>query len=460
MLTFLVPTGHLGFTPFETESFEIGLKRRPDYVVADSGSCDIGPYPLGSDRPHSPRAWQRQDLEHMLLAARRLGVPMIVGSAGDTGSDAAVTVFAEMAWSIARQHDLDPFRLATIRSQIEPAKLRRLMAEGVPITGLDGLPDATPELLRRTDRAVAVMGAEPIIEALRRGADVVIAGRACDSALCAAPALLAGIPPAQAWYLGKVLECASFCAEPFGGKESVLGTVSERTVVVEAMHPGQRCTPLSLASHAMYERVDPFFDQVPGGTLDMSDLRYRQLHERSTEVTGMRWRQGDYRVKLEGAGKVGERAVAVMGVRDPITLGYLDQAIEWARGKVAERLGPPGEHHTYQLFYHVFGRDGVMGYLEPAPQIGHEVAVVVEAVADEAELAHEVCALGSRNLFYARLPIVKGTAGNASFWSDEILAARPGYTWTLNHLVPVDDPLDLFTITVEEVAVGAKEAAG
>ena len=38
------------------------------------------------------------------------------------------------------------------------------------------------------------------------------------SGVFAAPAIHHGFPEAQAYYLGKVLECASFCAEPYGGK--------------------------------------------------------------------------------------------------------------------------------------------------------------------------------------------------------------------------------------------------
>jgi hypothetical protein len=85
-MNIISPTGHLGFTPIERGSFEIGLTHRLDAIVADSGSCDIGPQPLGADEHCSPEAWQRHDLELMLLAARRLGVPMIVGSASDTGA--------------------------------------------------------------------------------------------------------------------------------------------------------------------------------------------------------------------------------------------------------------------------------------------------------------------------------------------------------------------------------------
>ncbi|HEX6513906.1 MAG TPA: acyclic terpene utilization AtuA family protein, partial [Chloroflexota bacterium] len=293
-----MPTGHLGFTPFEAGSFDIGLARKPDFVVADSGSSDIGPYPLGSDHSHSPRAWQRQDLEHMLIGARKLKVPMIIGSASDTGTDSGVRAFAQMIRDIAQQHSLAPFKMATIYSEQDPKAIAQAIGQGVKLTGLGGREDATTELLARTDRVVAVMGAEPLVEALQQGAEVIIAGRSCDSALCASGALFAGIPQAQAWYGGKVLECSSFCAEPYMGKESVLGTVSEKSVIVEAMHPGQRCTPLSLASHSMYERLDPYHEFVPGGALDVGEAIYKQVSDKATEVTGMRWQPGLYAIKL------------------------------------------------------------------------------------------------------------------------------------------------------------------
>ena len=50
------------------------------------------------------------------------------------------------------------------------------------------------------------MGPEPIIEALRGGAQVVIAGRACDDAVIAAYPLLHGADPALALHMGKILE--------------------------------------------------------------------------------------------------------------------------------------------------------------------------------------------------------------------------------------------------------------
>ena len=450
-LSILSPTGHLGFTPIERGSFDIGVSRRPDLIVADSGSCDIGPQPLGADEHCSPEAWQRHDLELMLLAARRLGVPMIVGSASDAGTDRGVQQYAEIVRELARRHGLSPFNLATIFSEVSRDEVGRRLRDGVRIEGLDGRSELTQEILTRTDRLVAVMGVEPIIRALDQGADVVIAGRSGDSCLFAAPAIRAGFPEAAAYYLGKVLECASFAGEPFMGKESIIGTVTADTVSVTAMHPGQRCTVASVASHAMYERASPFFEHVAGGVLDMTHCRYEQVEERTTRVSGFAFRRDPvYRIKLEGSGKVGERALSIAGIRDPYTIRNIDAVIGWARSKVQERWGEPGQR--YQLYYHVYGRDGVMGPSEPRRATpAHELCLVVEAVAPQWEDAEVVCALGTRNLFYARLPEVRGTAGTAALMMDEVLRGKPGYEWTVNHVLPLADPLELTTVKLEVV---------
>ena len=92
-LRIICPNGHLGFAPTREESFRIGVAARPDCIAADSGSDDVGPVPLGSDTSTSPLAWQTHDLELMLLASRELRVPMIIGSAGDTGAGAQVNEY-------------------------------------------------------------------------------------------------------------------------------------------------------------------------------------------------------------------------------------------------------------------------------------------------------------------------------------------------------------------------------
>src|ERR1700732_3373151 len=85
-LRIVCPNGHLGFAPVKKGTFRIGCKSEPDLICADSGSCDVGPVPLGADISSSPQQWQVDDLETMLLASRRLRRPVVVGSGGRTGA--------------------------------------------------------------------------------------------------------------------------------------------------------------------------------------------------------------------------------------------------------------------------------------------------------------------------------------------------------------------------------------
>lgn len=441
-LRIICPNGHLGFAPTRVESFRLGVAARPDYIAADSGSDDVGPIPLGSDTSTSPLAWQTHDLELMLVAARELGVPMIIGSAGDTGANSRVDLYVKIIQELAAKHGLDRFKVGYFYSEVDPQHVRRHLHAGDTVAGLEGHQALTESELDATERIVAMAGVHPFIALLEQGADVIIGGRSSDSCVFAAPAIHHGFPESQAYYLGKVLECASFCAEPYGGKETVLGEVTHDAVAVTAMHPAQRCTVASVAGHAMYERSNPYFEHVAGGTLDMAECHYEQVAEKTTRITGARFRpSAQFRVKLEGAGKVGERYVGMVGIRDPYTIAHVDEVIGWARDKVRERFGDLG----YELYYTVYGRDGIMGELEPLrDRPGHELCILVQGVAPTAAMAEEVCMIGTRQMFYARLPEVKGSAGSVAFALDEVLRASPAYRWTINHTLRCNDPLELF----------------
>jgi hypothetical protein len=452
-LRILCPNGHLGFAPTKLGSFQRGLAAEPDMIACDSGSSDCGPIPLGSDGTASPLAWQRHDIEAMLLGARKLKVPMMIGSAGDTGTNSRVDRYVGIVKDLAREHKLPPFRLGYFYSEISKETVRHKIVAGDAVHGLDGRADLSLEELDATDRIVAVAGIHPYIKLLDMGADVIIGGRSSDCAIFAAPAIRHGYPAALAYYYGKVMECASFCAEPYAGKESVIGEITMEDVKVTAMLPEQRCTVASVAAHAMYERSNPYYEHFLGGHIDMRDCVYEQFDERTTRVTGPRYVAAEQlRVKLEGAGKVGERYVGIVGIRDPYTISRVDEVIGWARSAVRERFGNDG----YELAYTVYGRDGIMGELEPLrKQPAHELCVVVQGVAPTKEMAEEVCITGSRQMFYARLPDVKGTAGGVAFLLDEVMPASPAYRWTLNHTMRVDDPLELFPVHLTTVGSDA-----
>src|SRR2546423_11133107 len=117
-LRIICPNGHLGLAPLRVDSFRLGVAASPDYIAADSGSDDVGPGPLATDTSTSPLAWQTHDLEQMLLASRRLGVPMIIGSSGDTGSNSRVELYVNIIRELAAKHRLSRFRLGYFHSEI------------------------------------------------------------------------------------------------------------------------------------------------------------------------------------------------------------------------------------------------------------------------------------------------------------------------------------------------------
>ena len=450
-LRIVCPNGHLGFAPIKTGSFRIGCESEPDLICADSGSCDVGPVPLGADISSSPRRWQMDDLETMLLASRRLGVPMIVGSAGDTGSNSRVDLFVGIIQDLAEKHRLARFRVGYFYSEVSKDALRRRIVAGDQITGLDGRPRLDLASLEATDHVVAMAGIHPYIDLLDQGADVIIGGRSSDCAIFAAPAIRQGFPEGLAYFYGKVLECASFCAEPYGGKESVLGEITMDDVKIAALLPEQRCTVASVAGHAMYERANPFYEYFLGGHIDMSRCHYEQYDGRTVRVTGPTYvPASELQVKLEGAGKIGERYVGIVGIRDPYTIVNIDRVTSWARQQVAESFGDTG----YELHFTIYGRNAILGEREPLKaRPGHELGVVVQGVAPTKAMAEEVCMIATRQMFYARLPEVKGTAGGVAFLLDEVMPASPAYLWTVNHTMRLDDPLEPFPTFIVEAGI-------
>jgi len=450
-LRIISPNGHLGFAPTKEESFWLGAATKPDYYCADSGSDDIGPVPLGADICTSHPNHQKHDLELMLLASREQGVPMIIGSAGDTGSNSRVDMYVQFIREIAAKHHLKKFKLCYFYSNVDKEYIRTKMINGEQIEGLNSRHNLTLEELDATDHIVAVAGVHPFIKCLEMGADVIIGGRSSDVAVFAAPAIYEGFPENLSYYLGKVLECASFCAEPYGAKESVIGTISHEDVKVTAMGPFQRCTIASVAGHAMYERTNPYFEYVAGGKMDMSDCHYEQYDEKTCRITNPKFIpiEGKIKVKLEGSGRVGYRYLGMAGIRDPYTIKNIDKVLDWAKSQIKERYPDGG----YEISYRIFGKNGVMGDLEPIKETkSHELLVVVEGVSKDKATAEEITLIGTRQIFYARLPEVKGTAGTAAFILDEVTPLSDAYTWTMDHTVAVDDPLELFDI--REVEIG------
>jgi hypothetical protein len=82
-----------------------------------------GPVPLGANISSSPLQWQVADLEEMLLASRIHGVPMIVGSAGETATNRRVDLFVGIIRDLARKQGLARFNIGYFCSEVSEDSL-------------------------------------------------------------------------------------------------------------------------------------------------------------------------------------------------------------------------------------------------------------------------------------------------------------------------------------------------
>src|SRR5690242_10014961 len=178
----LSPTGVLG-AGFKVESLRRGVDLKPAFIACDGGSTDSGPAYLGSGRPRLSRDACKRDLRLLLKARDELKVPLIIGSCGTSGRDVGVDWVAEIAREIAAEENLR-FRTALIKSDQSPAYLKMRFRQA-RIKPLKPAPALTEEVFDLS-HVVGMMGAEPLAAAITDGADVVLAGRASDSALFAA----------------------------------------------------------------------------------------------------------------------------------------------------------------------------------------------------------------------------------------------------------------------------------
>ena len=79
------PCGILGYG-FPQESFQRALAEKPDAIVVDAGSTDAGPHKLGAGVAIVSRMAAKKDLRLLMQGARELDIPLVIGSAGGSGS--------------------------------------------------------------------------------------------------------------------------------------------------------------------------------------------------------------------------------------------------------------------------------------------------------------------------------------------------------------------------------------
>ena len=187
----------------------------------------------------------------------------------------------------------------------------------------------------------------------------------------------------------------------------------------------------------------------PGGVLDLTECTFTELGDGTVEVRGSKHVHTPYKIKLEGSAPVGYRTITIAGTRDPIMISTIESIIDAVKARVALILGSEA---TAQVFFHIYGKNGVMGGLEPLKDTtAHELGIVIEVLAETQEQANTVCSLTRSTLLHYGYPGRVATAGNLAFpFSPSDVQAGTVYEFSLYHLMPID-PATAFPFRMEQV---------
>ena len=442
-----VPFGALG-AGISQEAFDRGMALGPDIISTDAGSTDSGPYYLGTGKGKYADAVLRRDMTQLMLAADEKGIPITVGTAGTCGSDLGVDTLAQICREIAAEHHLQK-KIACIYTQQDAAVLKQKYRQG-KIIPLHGAPEITETVFDECTTIVALAGVEPFIKALREGADIVLCGRATDTAVIAACPILKGCDAAASWHAAKTAECGCLCTtNPRDG--GVFLTIDEAGFTVEATDPESSCTPYSVSAHMLYENADPVRLTEPGVVIDTTHAVYTQLENGRVRVEGTRLEKRPYTMKLEGSSPAGYQTISLVGIqdrdimKDPVR--WLGSLAAYVEGKLL-KMGLEKEK-DYHYTLKPYGYNAVSGRPVPDGYVPNELGILLTVTADTQQRATQVAKVFNPYLLHFPVHLNRQLPSFAFPLSPAETERGLLYAFRLYHVVELDDPLELCRMTTE-----------
>ena len=260
-----------------------------------------------------------------ILVERRIKV---TANAGGVNPRACAAAVADVARRLGLQGKL---KIGVVSGDDLLERLDGLLARGHALKNLDtGRP--LRDVRDRVLSANAYLGAWPIVDALRHGADIVITGRVTDTGLTLAPLIHAFDWHASDWDLlaagtvaGHIIECG---AQASGGNCLVdwrripdLANVgypivdARRDGSFEIMkHPrsGGRISVAGVTEQLVYEMGNPREYITPDCVADFTTIHLSQVRKDRVRVSGVRGRPATDKLKVSIAYFYGYKAIGTL----------------------------------------------------------------------------------------------------------------------------------------------------
>ncbi len=447
MVKVLIPSGALGLG-YDRAALARGIAQKPDIIAIDGGSTDSGPHYLGTGTSKYSRGSTKAEWRELMAARAHAAVPLVIGTAGTCGADDAVDWLMDITREIAAETGA-PLKVAVLKSGQDKAAVAAAYHAG-KVTPLPAAPAVDGASFEACSNIVALAGAEQVLAALDTGADIVIAGRTTDTAIISALPLARGCHAGGAWHGAKIGECGALATtSPNSG--TILIEFDEQGFTMTPMGEEARATPHTVSAHMLYENSDPYVLYEPGGYLDVTGATYTALDDRRVRVEGSEWVVSDqYTVKLEGARLAGYQTVALALVRDP---RYVENIQAWCddiqarcSAKAAERVG--GE---FTIELRLIGVDATLGALDVQAVKGSEVGVLGIVTAPTEAQSREVAKMLNPYLLHHPLTEQEEMPTFAFPFSPAEISRGAIYEFCLNHVMTLEDPMEAFSLSVEEI---------
>ena len=277
----------------------------------------------------------------------------VVANAGGVNPRAC----AEAVRSVGAQRRGTKLRIGVVTGDDLLGRLDDLMAHGHPLANME-TGEPLSSVRDRVLSANAYIGSEPIVEALRGGANVVITGRSTDTALTMAPLRHEFGWGAQSWdqlaagiVAGHIIECGAQCS---GGNclydwKSIPDLANVGYPLVEARADGTfvvtkhrgtggRVSVPTVSEQLVYEMGDPHSYITPDVIADFTTIRLAQDGEDRVLVSGVKGKPPTDKLKVSVAYRAGFKAVGTLVYAWPDALDKAQLADRILRERL-DRLG-------------------------------------------------------------------------------------------------------------------------
>jgi len=316
-------------------------------------------------------------MERMLPDVVGKGVRVVTNAGGVNPRGCAEAVLAA-----ARKLGLQgKVRVGLVTGDDILGRLDELLAKGHPLKDLDSgrpLTDIRDKVLS----ANAYLGLAPIVEALARGANVIVTGRVTDTGLTLGPLVHEFGWARDDWdriaagtIAGHIIECG---AQSSGGNlmrdwRKVRGLENPGFPIAEARsdgsfaitkHPGTGgvVNLASVKEQLVYEMGDPHNYITPDGVADFTSIQLRQAGKDRVEVSGIRGGPRTDKLKVSIAYFYGYKAVGTLVYSWPDAYEKARRADQVLRGRLRD-LGLEFE----QVLTEFVGVNATHGRLAGAP---------------------------------------------------------------------------------------------